>query len=111
VLAIASQIESQGIGMAFFQETHPERTFQECSYWCETVTPKQMPHALRVAIQTAVAQRGVSAVCRERAVHPAGDPGEQIRGSATSASKAGLGGGVGKMIDLARSNLRNVPRP
>jgi pyruvate dehydrogenase (quinone) len=22
-----------------------------------------------------------------------------------------LGGGVGKMIDLARSNLRNVPRP
>src|SRR3954449_11973597 len=45
VLAIASHIQSQEIGMAFFQETHPERTFQECSYWCEMVTPKQMPHA------------------------------------------------------------------
>src|SRR3954447_7906855 len=62
VLALASQIQSQEIGMAFFQETHPERTFQECSYWCETVTPKQMPHALRVAIQTAVGRRGVSVV-------------------------------------------------
>ena len=62
VLAIASHIQSQEIGMAFFQETHPERTFQECSYWCEVVTPKQMPHALRVAIQTAVGKRGVSVV-------------------------------------------------
>ena len=62
VLAIASHIQSQEIGMAFFQETHPERTFQECSYWCEVVTPKQMPHNLRVAIQTAVGKRGVSVV-------------------------------------------------
>jgi pyruvate dehydrogenase (quinone) len=37
--------------------------------------------------------------------------GEQIRGFARSASKTVLGGGVGKMIDLARSNLRNIPRP
>jgi pyruvate dehydrogenase (quinone) len=37
--------------------------------------------------------------------------GEQIRGFATSATKQVLGGGVGKMIDLARSNLRNIPRP
>jgi pyruvate dehydrogenase (quinone) len=37
--------------------------------------------------------------------------GEQIRGFARSASKTVLGGGVGKMIELARSNLRNVPRP
>jgi pyruvate dehydrogenase (quinone) len=62
VLAIASHIQSQEIGMAFFQETHPERLFQECSYWCEVVTPKQMPHNLRVAIQTAVGKRGVSVV-------------------------------------------------
>jgi pyruvate dehydrogenase (quinone) len=62
VLAIASQIQSQEVGMAFFQETHPERTFQDCSYWCEVVTPKQMPHNLRVAIQTAVGKRGVSVV-------------------------------------------------
>ena len=62
VLAIASQIQSQEIGTGFFQETHPERTFQDCSYWCEMVTPKQMPHNLRVAIQTAVGRRGVSVV-------------------------------------------------
>ncbi|SHN55584.1 pyruvate dehydrogenase (quinone) [Geodermatophilus obscurus] len=62
VVAIASHIQSQEIGMAFFQETHPERTFQDCSYWCEVVTPKQMPHTLRVAIQTAVGRRGVSVV-------------------------------------------------
>ncbi|CCH87545.1 pyruvate dehydrogenase/oxidase: FAD-and thiamine PPi-binding [Modestobacter italicus] len=62
VLAIASHIQSQEIGMAFFQETHPERMFQECSYWCEVMTPKQMPHALRVAVQTAVGKRGVSVV-------------------------------------------------
>jgi pyruvate dehydrogenase (quinone) len=62
VLAIASHIQSEEIGMAFFQETHPERTFQDCSYWCEVVTPKQMPHTLRVAIQTAVGKKGVSVV-------------------------------------------------
>src|SRR4051794_32790924 len=62
VLAIASHIQSQEIGTAFFQETHPERTFQDCSHWCEVVTPKQMPQALRVAIQTAVGRRGVSVV-------------------------------------------------
>ena len=62
VVAIASHIQSQEIGMGFFQETHPERTFQDCSYWCEVVTPKQMPHNLRVAIQTAVGRRGVSVV-------------------------------------------------
>jgi len=62
VLAIASHIQSQEIGMTFFQETHPERMFGECSYWCEVVTPKQMPHNLRVAMQTAIGKRGVSVV-------------------------------------------------
>jgi pyruvate dehydrogenase (quinone) len=62
VLALASQIGSEEIGTGFFQETHPERTFQDCSYWCEQVTPNQMPQALRVAIQTALGRRGVSVV-------------------------------------------------
>jgi len=62
VLALASHIQSEEIGTGFFQETHPERTFQDCSYWCELVTPHQMPQALRVAIQTAVGRRGVSVV-------------------------------------------------
>jgi pyruvate dehydrogenase (quinone) len=36
---------------------------------------------------------------------------EQIKGLALAASKIVLNGGVGRMIDLARSNLRNIPRP
>src|ERR1700759_4731623 len=35
VLAIASQIPSVQVGMSFFQETHPERLFVECSHYCE----------------------------------------------------------------------------
>src|SRR3954466_639369 len=61
VLALASHIQSNEIGTGFFQETHPERLFQECSHWCELVsTPDQMPGALRIAIQTALGKRGVS---------------------------------------------------
>ncbi|HEY4020303.1 MAG TPA: ubiquinone-dependent pyruvate dehydrogenase, partial [Pseudonocardiaceae bacterium] len=36
---------------------------------------------------------------------------EQVKGFALAAGKIVLGGGVGRMIDLARSNLRNIPRP
>src|SRR6201984_947196 len=43
VLAIAAQIPSSEIGTDFFQETHPERLFQECSNFCQIVkTQKQM---------------------------------------------------------------------
>src|SRR3954447_14249725 len=63
VLAIASQIPVKQIGTGFFQETHPERTFQDCSHWCEQVSvPGQMPRALRIAIQTALGKGGVSVV-------------------------------------------------
>lgn len=61
VLAIASHIETAEIGSEYHQETHPERLFQECSHWCELVsTPAQLPRALHMAIQAAVARRGVS---------------------------------------------------
>ncbi|MCU1620522.1 MAG: poxB [Modestobacter sp.] len=62
VLALASHIQSTEIGTGFFQETHPERTFTDCSHWSELVTPAQMPQALRVAMQTAIGRRGVSVV-------------------------------------------------
>jgi pyruvate dehydrogenase (quinone) len=61
VLALASQIPSEQIGTGFFQETHPERLFNECSHLCEVVSqPEQMPRLQRSAIQTAVGRRGVS---------------------------------------------------
>lgn len=36
---------------------------------------------------------------------------EMVTGFALSASKMVLEGGVGKMVQMARSNLRNLPRP
>ena len=61
VLAIAAQIPSAEIGRNYFQETHPQNLFQECSHFCEMVsTPEQMPGVLETAIRTAVGQRGVS---------------------------------------------------
>ncbi|MEU6198525.1 pyruvate dehydrogenase [Streptomyces sp. NPDC047061] len=61
VLALASHIPSKQIGTGFFQETHPERLFTECSTYCEMVSqPSQMPRVLRIAVQRAIADNGVS---------------------------------------------------
>jgi pyruvate dehydrogenase (quinone) len=61
VLAIAAQIPSSEIGSGYFQETHPEVLFKECSYYCQLVsTPAQMPRALEIAMTTAIGQRGVA---------------------------------------------------
>jgi len=63
VLAIAAHIPSQEIGSGYFQETHPELLFKECSVFCELVShPSQMPRTLEIAIQTAIAKRGVAVV-------------------------------------------------
>src|SRR6202011_3646704 len=63
VLAIAAQIPSNEIGSGYFQETHPEHLFAQCSHYCELVShPEQMPRVLEIAIQTAIARRGVSVV-------------------------------------------------
>jgi pyruvate dehydrogenase (quinone) len=61
VLAIAAQIPTGEIGSNYFQETHPEFYFQECSHFCQILQhPDQLPHLLEIAIQTALSQRGVS---------------------------------------------------
>ncbi len=63
VLAIAAHIPSREIGSGYFQETHPEQLFRECSHYCELVShPEQMPRVLEIAIQTALARRGVAVV-------------------------------------------------
>jgi pyruvate dehydrogenase (quinone) len=63
VLAIVSHIPSSEIGSGYFQETHPTLLFNECSHYCELITnPKQMPHVLQIAMQTAVSRRGVGVV-------------------------------------------------
>ncbi|WAL63563.1 pyruvate dehydrogenase [Amycolatopsis cynarae] len=61
VLALASHIPSSQIGTGFFQETHPERLFVDCSGYCEQIIDAgQMPRVLRVAIQRALSGGGVS---------------------------------------------------
>ena len=63
VLAIAAQIPSEEIGSGYFQETHPEYLFGQCSHYCELISqPEQMPRVLEIAMQTAIARRGVSVV-------------------------------------------------
>jgi len=63
VLAIAAQIPSAEIGSGYFQETHPQSLFQECSHYCEFVSAAhQMPRVLEVAIREAVGKRGVSVI-------------------------------------------------
>ncbi|MGH3764094.1 MAG: pyruvate dehydrogenase [Pseudonocardiaceae bacterium] len=79
VLALASHITSEQIGTGFFQETHPERLFLECSHFCELVSqPAQMPRLARIAIQTALGRGGVGVlvlpgdVLHRPAAHPTG---------------------------------------
>ncbi|MFW9043642.1 pyruvate dehydrogenase [Corynebacterium striatum] len=61
VLAIASHIPSRQIGSKFFQETHPEMLFNECSAYCEMVnSADQGGVILHHAIQSTMAGKGVS---------------------------------------------------
>lgn len=61
VLALASHIPSPEIGTGFFQETHPERVFVDCSNYCETIgRAEQMPRIARIAIQRALGDGAVS---------------------------------------------------
>lgn len=61
VLAIAAHIPSREIGGGYFQETHPEHLFKECSHFCELVSQaSQMPRILGIALRTALTKRGVA---------------------------------------------------
>jgi len=63
VLALAAQIPSAEIGRGYFQETHPDQLFRECSHYCELVSrPEQLPGVLETAIRTAIGRRGVAVV-------------------------------------------------
>ena len=63
VLAIAAHIPSNEIGSGYFQETHPDHLFAQCSHYCELVSkPEQMPRTLEIAIQTALSRRGVAVI-------------------------------------------------
>ena len=63
VLAIAAHIPRQEIGGEYFQETHPQELFRECSVYCELVSmPDQLPRILQVAMRAALQRGGVAVV-------------------------------------------------
>ena len=63
VLAIAAQIPREEIGGNYFQETHPQELFRECSVYRELVSiPEQLPWILQIAMRTAVERGGVAVV-------------------------------------------------
>lgn len=63
VLAIAAHIPSDEIGSGYFQETHPQDLFRECTVYVEHVSNvDQMPRVLRIAMRAALEKRGVAVV-------------------------------------------------
>jgi pyruvate dehydrogenase (quinone) len=63
VLAIAAHIPLAEIGSDYFQETHPEQLFRECSVYCELVSsPEMAPRIVEMAMRAAVEERGVAVV-------------------------------------------------
>jgi pyruvate dehydrogenase (quinone) len=62
-LAIAAHIPSREIGSSYFQETHPELLFKECSHYCELAShADQIPRILDIAMRTALSLSGVSII-------------------------------------------------
>jgi pyruvate dehydrogenase (quinone) len=63
VLAIAAHIPREEIGGSYFQETHPQELFGECSVYCELVSvPEQLPRILEIAMRHAIERGGVAVV-------------------------------------------------
>src|SRR6202167_6320709 len=63
VLAIAAQIPTTEIGSGYFQETHPQTLFKECSHYVELVSdPTHVPRIVETAIREAVTKRGVAVI-------------------------------------------------
>jgi pyruvate dehydrogenase (quinone) len=80
VLAIAAHIPREEIGGGYFQETHPQELFRECSVYCELVSvPEQLPRIFEIAMRAALELRGVAVVVV---------PGEVFLADASSGAKA-----------------------
>jgi pyruvate dehydrogenase (quinone) len=61
VIAIASTIHTEKMGLDNFQETRPESLFQDCSKFVfQANTPKQAVNGMQTAIQHAISKKGVA---------------------------------------------------
>ncbi|WP_409201940.1 ubiquinone-dependent pyruvate dehydrogenase [Pseudomonas sp. SG20052] len=56
-------VRHEEVGLNYFQETHPQELFKECSHFVELVSsPAQMPQVLHRAMRSAILNRGVAVV-------------------------------------------------
>ncbi|QDY79653.1 pyruvate dehydrogenase [Streptomyces qinzhouensis] len=102
VLALASHIPSSEIGLGYFQETHPDQLFRECSHYSELISnPKQMPRLLQTAIQHAVGQSGVSVVALPGDIADQQAPEKTVE-SALVTSRPSVRPGDGEIDKLVR---------
>lgn len=63
LIAIASTINTDQIGMDYFQETNTIRLFDDCSVYNQMVTTaEQLPRIFQTAVQHAYAKKGVAVI-------------------------------------------------
>lgn len=103
-------------GLPDYGTDHPPVDFAAVAAACGLYSTRvTSPGAVRGALEKAFAHDGpavVELVTDPNALSiPPKITGDMVRGFALAASKTVLNGGVGKMVELARTNLRNVPRP
>jgi pyruvate dehydrogenase (quinone) len=110
VLAIAAQIPSPEIGGGYFQETHPDQLFRECSHFAELVSqPEQVPRVLEIAMRTAVARDGVAvlSIPGDVALRPATEGASGLTLTDARPRVCPTDAELSKMVDLL-SPARNV---
>ncbi len=121
VLAIAAHIPRDEIGSEYFQETHPQELFRECSVYAELVsTPEQLPRVLRIAMRAAIERRGVAVIVVPgelfRAAAPAGarvtgilpTTSARVPGAADLAAAAELLNGAKRITILAGAGCQDA---
>ena len=87
VLAIAAHIPSTEIGLGYFQETHPQDLFKECSHFVELVSnASQFPRVLERAMRTAIEERGVAVIVLPGDIALSEGPAEAPRWSSSAPS-------------------------
>lgn len=72
VLALVTDFYTQEQGLDYFQATHPQQLYKDCSIFCETLaSAEQLPRLLQEAMQTAISDKGVAVLIVPRDVSEA----------------------------------------
>jgi pyruvate dehydrogenase (quinone) len=109
VLAIAAHIPSSEIGTGYFQETHPDQLFRECSHYCELIShPGQAPRVIQSAVQHAVSKRGVAVVVLPGDVAALKTPSEAVSQARATACPVvrPADGDLARLADLIRGGKK-----